>query len=104
MKNATVDDRATSDAGANGEIEKVGQVLGGAPAGFAERRGIHIGVKTNRDAESVTHRARQIVILPARLRRGRDIAELKRSAVEINRPKRTDPHGFQFAPGFRAEK
>ena len=104
MKNAAVDDRAAADARADGEIKKVGQVLRRAPAGLAQRGRVHVGVKTNRHAQRIAHRARQIVILPAGLRRGGDIAERKRGAVQIDRPKRTDPHRLQFAAGFLAQK
>ena len=97
VKNAAVDDRAAADAGANGEIKKVGQVLGRAPAGLAERGGVDVGIKTNWHAQSIAHCARQIVILPSRLRRGGDVAKCKRSAVQINRPERADPHRLQFA-------
>ena len=97
VKNAAVDDRTAADARADGEIKKVGQVLRRAPARLAERGSVHVGVKTNRHAQSIAHRARQIVILPSRLWRGGDIAECKRGAVQIDRPKRTDPHRLQFA-------
>ena len=104
MKNAAVDDRAAADAGANGEIKKVGQILGRAPARLAECGGVHVGVKTNRNAQSIAHRARQIVILPSCLRRGGDVAKCKRGAVQIDRSERANPHRLQFALGFVAQE
>src|SRR5450432_468977 len=87
MENAAIDDGAAADASANSEIDEVSQVLGRSPAGLAERGRVHIGVKTNRHRESIPNCARQIVILPPSLRRGGDVAESKRGAVQINRPK-----------------
>jgi len=66
MKNAAIDDRAAANARANGEVNEVSQILGRAPARLAERSGVHVGVKPNWHAQSITHCAREIVILPSR--------------------------------------
>src|SRR4029077_20944607 len=104
MKNTSVDDCATADACAHGEIEKIGEILCCSPARLAESGGVHVGVETDRYAQSVSHCARKIVILPANLRSRRDIAKRQGSAMQVNRTKGTDANRPQFPSGLLAKE
>ena len=104
VKHASIHDGAAADARAHGQVNKVGKILGRSPARFAQGGGIHIGIESNRHAERVAHGSGEIVILPTCLRGRGDVPKGERSAVQINRPERSDADRLQFAPGFAAQK
>ena len=52
VQQAAVDERASAQACTNGDIQEAVQTARGAPAGFGQRRGVHVGVEGNRRAQS----------------------------------------------------
>jgi hypothetical protein len=83
-------DRATADACADGQIEKVGHVLRGAPARFAEGRRVDVGVDPDRHAQRAGDLSRKVATLPFELGCRGDPTERRGFRGQVERPERPD--------------
>jgi len=63
-----VHDGAATNAGADREVDEIGDSSPRAPTGLAGSRGVHIGVESDWDLKRSPHSARKIVLLPPGLR------------------------------------
>src|SRR5690348_12576979 len=88
-------DRSASDAGANGDVNEIGNSPPRAPTRFPQRRSIHVSVKADRHPEFSMEKARQIVVLPLDLGSRRDVSEASRLAIEVYRTKGSDTDCIQ---------
>jgi hypothetical protein len=64
VQNASVNDGAAADSGADGQIQRIGEALRGAPARFSQRRRVDVGVDRDRHAERIANGASNVVVLP----------------------------------------
>ncbi len=96
---AAVDQAATADAGADGEIDEGRQAGGRAPAPFGDGGGVDVGIEGYRPRQFALHRAGEVDVRPPFLRGGGDVTEGGRVGSQVNGSKRCDAHAGQ---GVRA--
>jgi hypothetical protein len=95
---------ATSDSCAHGDIDSIGQFARRSPFGFAEQRDVSIGLEIHRNIQPSLDRAKKIVVLPTRLRRGSDVTESRRGGVQVHGSKRADANGKNISSGLASEE
>lgn len=95
----TVDDGTTSDAGADGEVDAVGETAGGSPASLGESGGVNVGVETDGDIEGPGESSGEVSELPASFGGGGDMAPGGRCGVEIDGAETANAEGFERAGG-----
>jgi len=71
---ASCDNRAAADSGADGQIDGILTIARRTPAGFAERGGVYVCVEACRNTESPLNRTGEIAVAPGGLGRGCDVA------------------------------
>ena len=77
VKHAAMHDSAAADAGSDGQVEEIGKPLCGAPACFAERGRVHVGVKSYGKAEGSPYGPSKIEVRPGEFRGRGDVAVSK---------------------------
>src|SRR3972149_9554294 len=95
MQGPAVDDRSSTEAGANGEIHERPRAPAGPPAPLGQGRAVHVGVPPDRDAESPAKRPRQVGARPPRFGRGGDVAVPRRVRSKFERAKRSHSQALQ---------
>ena len=85
-----VDHAAAAEPGADRQVDKCVEPLGGAPPVFAQRSAVDIGVEADGHAQRCLERADKVSMCPVGLRRGGNIAVGGRPQVGIDRPKTRD--------------
>ena len=97
MNDFAIDQRAAADAGSHGEVEDVSDAATGSPAGFAGRRGVHVGVEADRNVERLLQGSGKVEVLPLLLGGGSDVAEGRGFGMEIDGSERADADRAQVA-------
>src|ERR1700750_2217817 len=79
-----VNQRTTTDAAADGDIDQRARAPRAPPAVLGERGAVHVGLEANRNAERAAQRSDEVDVLPAGLGCGRDRSVRRRARVEID--------------------
>src|SRR5262245_57249958 len=90
-----VDHRATTDPGADADVDERSHTLSATPAMLGERGAVDVRVEGDRDAQGASQRPDEVDVLPSRLRRRGDRAERRRPRIQIDRTEAGDPEGRQ---------
>jgi peptidyl-prolyl cis-trans isomerase C len=84
---------APADAGADSDIDKIGESARRAPAMFRQGRGVHVGIERDRHTQGPADCPGKIAVPPTGFRRRRNVAEGGRFPVRIDGPERCDSDG-----------
>ena len=95
VQQLAVNEHATADAGADGDVNERIDALSRAPEILAEHGGIHIRVKSDRDVVAGLQHVHDIDILPAGLGRCGDVAVGFAVRIHIHRAKGADANGLE---------
>ncbi|HLI82793.1 MAG TPA: hypothetical protein VKV17_02690 [Bryobacteraceae bacterium] len=102
VEGPAIDQRASANPGAYGDIQEIADSLPRSPAGLAQCGGVDVGIETGGQLEGAADRAGQIEIPPGALGSGGDVAVCRRAGMEIDRAERADSDGRESGP--RAEE
>src|SRR3954470_22757199 len=90
------DERAATDTGAHRHVDRAVEILGCAPACFAEQRGIDVRVEADGQRERPAEWAHDVGVTPAELRRGRDMTVAWPAAAQLERTKAANAQGVDL--------
>ena len=95
VERTTGDHGAPTDAGTNGDVDQTVKSDARAPAMFAERRGVHVGIEHDGQVEGLPNWTKQVGIRPARFGRHGDIAVGWGARSQVEGTERADSNGGQ---------
>ena len=97
MQRPPIDDHAPTHARADGDVNQRIKALPRAPELLPNRSRIDVRVKTNGHLKATMQRGHQRHMLPARFRRGGDVAKGAALTIKIHRTKGTDANRLDRA-------
>ena len=83
---------SATDPGPHRDVKKVIEALCGAPSELRQRGRIDVSIKRDWHIEGFTDGSNEIEVPPCQFRSVRDVSEMRRCWIQINRPKRCDPN------------
>src|SRR5580698_11051874 len=98
VQQTAVDERASADAGAHGDVHEVAHAARSAPTRFGQGGGIYVGIECNRRSQRPLNRAGKVEVPPARFWRGGDVPEGGRLRIRIDGPEGSDSNGCDGLP------
>ena len=95
VERTTGDHGAPTDSSPDGDVDQTVESYPRAPAMFAERRGVHVGIERDGQVKRLSNWAQQVGIRPARFGRRGDIAVGWGARSQVEGTERADSNGGQ---------